>query len=201
MAKGSSSVNQRAYAAGWARARRQENTAVLRAIKLERGCIDCGYNAHPSALDFDHRNPAAKSFTISKAVTSRNVASLLIEVAKCDVRCANCHRIRSFQDRWGNHVVRPRPPKPPRPPKKVKPMGPGPARGTRNASAKLDEATVLLIRQLGASVVSGAQGRRPAGQMSWAALGRQFNISAIQARNIAQGSSWAHVDPGRGADV
>lgn len=68
--------------------------ATLDAIKLERGCIDCGYNASPEALHFDHRDPDTKSGNLSNMVGFSN-ERLLEEVNKCDVRCANCHAVRS----------------------------------------------------------------------------------------------------------
>ena len=64
----------------------------LRAIKTARGCLKCGYNEHFAALDFHHRNPEEKLFGLAE---SRNYSweSVLIEVAKCDVMCRNCHAI------------------------------------------------------------------------------------------------------------
>lgn len=72
----------------------------LAAIKLERGCIDCGYNAHPAALQFDHREPGTRNPGWDKSMASnatRNWNAILAEIAKCDVRCANCHAIRTFE--------------------------------------------------------------------------------------------------------
>jgi hypothetical protein len=47
-------------------------------------------------VDFDHRDPAAKAFNV---MTGRamlmSTQRVLAEVAKCDIVCANCHRIRS----------------------------------------------------------------------------------------------------------
>lgn len=68
--------------------------ATLADIKLARGCIDCGYNLHAEALHFDHRDPDSKEFGIAQNLL-RNWETILLEVAKCDVRCANCHAVRS----------------------------------------------------------------------------------------------------------
>lgn len=43
-------------------------------------------------LDFHHRDPHTKSFTISKSYR-RKLAALTAEVEKCDLLCATCHRI------------------------------------------------------------------------------------------------------------
>ena len=85
------------------RERRADYQARLDRIKMDQGCIDCGYDAHPRALDFDHRGDAPKLFNVSKIL--RLTASwerIAAEVAKCDVRCANCHRIRTAE---GNHYT------------------------------------------------------------------------------------------------
>ena len=61
----------------------------------QAGCKDCGIK-DPRVLDFDHRNPATKSFTVSRFLNgSHTLKRIQVEVAKCDVRCANCHRLRT----------------------------------------------------------------------------------------------------------
>ena len=62
----------------------------LNRLKLRRGCVDCGYKAWPSALHFDHRPGEVKAFEIGAAVHYA-WDTIMAEVAKCDVRCANCH--------------------------------------------------------------------------------------------------------------
>lgn len=58
-------------------------------------CVDCGEH-DPVALEFDHRDPATKIDTVSHMVTKmRPLSDILAEIAKCDVRCANCHRKRT----------------------------------------------------------------------------------------------------------
>lgn len=74
----------------------------LARVKTTRGCVDCGYSANPVALDFDHVDPATKRFTIAMS-GNRQWTQVLDELAKCVVRCANCHRIRSAEQnraRW-----------------------------------------------------------------------------------------------------
>lgn len=68
---------------------------MVRDIKLARGCKDCGYCGHPDALEFDHLRD--KKFTIAEG--RRNVDKLLEEIEKCEVVCANCHRIRTANRR------------------------------------------------------------------------------------------------------
>jgi hypothetical protein len=44
-------------------------------------------------LEFDHL--ADKSFDIGQALSYRNWQSILDEIEKCEVVCANCHRRRT----------------------------------------------------------------------------------------------------------
>lgn len=65
----------------------------LKAIQLYGGkCQVCGYDKHPSVLDFHHIDPATKSFGISSGGFSRSWASIESEIKKCILVCANCHR-------------------------------------------------------------------------------------------------------------
>lgn len=61
-------------------------------------CIDCWYNKNPAALQFDHIWD--KSFTISHKIRSLWLDSIMNEVGKCEVRCANCHLIKTSKDYW-----------------------------------------------------------------------------------------------------
>lgn len=81
------------------RVRRQqkEYTAWLASIKLENGCIDCGYKDHPAAMEFDHVR-GEKLFQLACG-QGRSKKVLLAEIAKCDVVCSNCHHIRTYERR------------------------------------------------------------------------------------------------------
>ena len=57
-------------------------------------CLQCGFNDHPAALDFHHRDPATKMYSVGQMwVTAKSIEAMKEEIAKCDVLCANCHRI------------------------------------------------------------------------------------------------------------
>ena len=56
-------------------------------------CMDCKQSFPPICMDFDHRGDEEKLFNISQATTA-SVEILLAEIAKCDVVCSNCHRVR-----------------------------------------------------------------------------------------------------------
>lgn len=87
-----------------ARRRYASRRALIDSIKTERGCVDCGYNAHPEALEFDHSDPTSKAFNVSTN-WSRRWEDVLAEIAKCEVRCANCHAVRSKAGAHGRPVV------------------------------------------------------------------------------------------------
>lgn len=75
-------------------------------IKLAGGCIDCGYADNAVALDFDHRNPELKILGVS-AMLTYSWARIIAELDKCDIRCANCHRIRTHLLNQSQHRRRP----------------------------------------------------------------------------------------------
>lgn len=78
----------------WRRQRQQKFHHFIQEYKLARGCLDCGYRDHADALQFDHvRGTKLRS----PSTIPGSLPALKVELAKCDVRCANCHAIRSAQ--------------------------------------------------------------------------------------------------------
>jgi hypothetical protein len=76
---------------------RAKRRAWLDEYKLKAGCADCGYRAHPRALDFDHIG-TDKVGDVGRMMHSRMAWSIILaEIAKCEVVCANCHRIRTYE--------------------------------------------------------------------------------------------------------
>ncbi len=79
-------------------ARKKLHRQRIRDIKLIRGCMDCGYNACADALEFDHRDGTTKKFGLATN-SSCSWTVILEEMVKCDVVCANCHRVRTADRR------------------------------------------------------------------------------------------------------
>ena len=75
---------------------RRERIAYLVDYFATHPCADCG-ESDPVVLEFDHLDPKAKSFTIGGSISDRSWQSILDEIAKCDVVCANCHRRRTMK--------------------------------------------------------------------------------------------------------
>lgn len=75
----------------------QSRRTLIDKIKVERGCSICGYKAHAAALDFNHII-GDKNFSISQ---DPKVAlhKLLGEINKCEILCANCHRVHTYEHR------------------------------------------------------------------------------------------------------
>lgn len=69
------------------------------AIKLRRGCADCGWRGWARGLDWDHvRGPKVATIAILIGKI-RPWSEVLAEMKKCEVVCANCHRIRTCERR------------------------------------------------------------------------------------------------------
>ena len=59
-------------------------------------CMDCDGSFPPACMDFDHRDPASKVDGVTRMVNANlSLDRILAEIAKCDLVCANCHRIRT----------------------------------------------------------------------------------------------------------
>jgi hypothetical protein len=74
------------------RTRNEQRMAQLIEFLRANPCADCG-ERDPLVLEFDHLGN--KEFNISKGFSGRNWQSILDEMAKCEVVCANCHRRRT----------------------------------------------------------------------------------------------------------
>jgi hypothetical protein len=85
-----------------ARARKQalalERTTYLIDYFNSHPCADCG-ESDPVVLEFDHLDTEAKSFDIGQSLPYRKWESILEEMEKCEVVCANCHRRRTARRR------------------------------------------------------------------------------------------------------
>lgn len=68
-------------------------------------CIDCDTVYAFCVMDFDHRPEEIKSFGIATKndllATPERISQLEKEIDKCDLVCANCHRVRTHIERRG----------------------------------------------------------------------------------------------------
>jgi hypothetical protein len=76
-----------------------KKTQFLAELK-DRPCLDCGGKFPPECMDFDHVR-GEKLFGVGTGVT-KGYATILAEIEKCEIVCANCHRIRTKSRRRAN---------------------------------------------------------------------------------------------------
>jgi ferredoxin len=68
-------------------------------------CADCGVKYPPYVMDFDHVR-GEKQLNLSRLRNSRLAwAKLVAEIEKCEVVCANCHRMRTRLRSEGGEVM------------------------------------------------------------------------------------------------
>jgi hypothetical protein len=87
--------NGERYYQKYTKEKREEFRKRSDEYKLALGCIDCGYKENSLALEFDHVN-GKKTRCVSQY---NNWDLALLEISKCVVRCANCHRIKTFTNK------------------------------------------------------------------------------------------------------
>jgi hypothetical protein len=83
----------RAKSVRGAKKRRTKLRQMLAELK-DVPCMDCRGKFPTCVMDFDH-GTSAKNFAISTRLVEVSRERLLTEIAKCEVVCANCHRIRT----------------------------------------------------------------------------------------------------------
>lgn len=76
--------------------RKSRNRDYVRQIKMNAQCADCGL-ADWRVLDFDHLPGTVKERGIAKVLGGWSIARIEREIAKCEIVCANCHRIRTLE--------------------------------------------------------------------------------------------------------
>jgi len=76
---------------------RKKKIVRYRNFMKTQKCIKCGFDDY-RALQWHHRNPSEKSFTIASQSTHTSWEKLMKEIDKCDCLCANCHFILHHPD-------------------------------------------------------------------------------------------------------
>jgi hypothetical protein len=71
--------------------------------KIKKGCAHCNYNKEAVALDFHHANRDDKIINVSShwKTSWKQYEKMKMEMKKCIVLCANCHRIEEKRIRDG----------------------------------------------------------------------------------------------------
>ena len=85
------------------KARRAELQARVNNLKF-KPCMDCEWKFDVHCMQFDHRDPKQKLFSIATAVAQCYEWSRIEqEIKKCDLVCANCHAVRTWRQRHGRN--------------------------------------------------------------------------------------------------
>ncbi|MDN4159978.1 hypothetical protein [Nocardioides abyssi] len=77
------------------------------ALKMRLGCADCGWAGWARGLDWDHARGVKKHRIADLINHGGPVERLVRELGKCDVVCANCHRVRTSTRLLAQPPVRP----------------------------------------------------------------------------------------------
>ena len=71
---------------------------------LRHPCVDCG-EGNPVVLEFDHVRGDKVNAVSNMVQRQFSIAALDEEIAKCEVRCANCHKIKTAREHgWHVHI-------------------------------------------------------------------------------------------------
>lgn len=114
---------QRAYGRAWYAANKEKTVARARAnsqryrarnkkyvddLRSATPCTDCGNSYPPYVMDFDHLDGEEKFRNVADMVGRAVSLELLqLEIAKCEIVCANCHRERTYQRRQHDPLIQP----------------------------------------------------------------------------------------------
>jgi len=172
-------------------ARRQTAKSFVDAYKEARPCADCGRKFPAVAMDLDHVR-GGKVRNVSGLVSGSYKLELIkAEIAKCDVVCACCHRIRTAKRKENvSPRVKVRAAKNESEPFFVAPKRYARGelvRGSKGPHAKLSESDVVSIR------ARALAGDRP---VSLAAV---FGVSVFTIYAILSRQTWTHVPGGQPA--
>lgn len=74
---------------------REENRQKIFNFLSSKHCADCS-ESNILVLEFDHKDPEKKNFNVTSCLDS-SWKTILKEIIKCDIRCSNCHSIKTHE--------------------------------------------------------------------------------------------------------
>ena len=78
--------------------RKERIRAYIQSLKTAP-CTDCGVVYPYYVMDFDHVRGEKKFGIATVGGMSRSMQQIIEEITKCDLVCANCHRVRTHSNR------------------------------------------------------------------------------------------------------
>lgn len=155
----------------------QRNRRFIYEYLQQSKCVDCGEKRW-QVLEFDHVR-GKKNRNVSSMITGTwSLASIAAEISKCDVRCANCHRMKTCKDfnflkaDWDNNSQITYPSK----------KYTTTYRGEAHLSAKLTEADVHAIRKEYIPRIN-----------SHSKLAKKYNVSESVIQAVLKRRTWKHI--------
>ena len=76
---------------------RTEIRQYVQGLKEAVACIDCGVTYPYYVMDFDHLDGSIKENDINFLSNTGRIGAVKREIEKCEIVCANCHRIRTHK--------------------------------------------------------------------------------------------------------
>ena len=70
----------------------------IRDLKEKSPCLDCGINYPYYVMDFDHVR-GQKHKNVMELIPTLSKKKIDEEIAKCELVCSNCHRVRTHMRR------------------------------------------------------------------------------------------------------
>jgi len=77
---------------------RKRNKDYVAFVKSLSCCVDCGED-NPIVLEYDHVRGEKRMCVSDMARQSYSIKTIQREIDKCELRCANCHRIVTYERR------------------------------------------------------------------------------------------------------
>ncbi len=76
----------------------ERNRKYIKKYLSKHPCVDCRED-DIIVLDFDHVRGTKKKSVSTLARNCASIRTLQEEISKCDIRCANCHRRKNYNER------------------------------------------------------------------------------------------------------
>ena len=151
------------------------NRTLIREYLSTHPCVDCGDDRW-EVLEFDHVR-GEKEQTVGFLSREGSIERIEKEIEKCDVRCANCHRLKTIKEdnHWRNTWDTDPPISPPFRPQKY-------MKGEGHLQSKLTEKQVLAIRE------EYANGGTP-----YRVLASKYGVGWSTIERIIKRETWKHV--------
>jgi hypothetical protein len=159
----------------WRERTRMRNRVFIYTTLKQSHCIDCG-DKRWQVLEFDHVR-GTKEIGICEMINRKcSLERIEKEIAKCEVRCANCHRLKTaVQFGWYKGIWDDMP--------DIPKLSPKPSmKGESHHKAILTEKKVQSIRKL-----------YKRGNTTYKELAEKFRVSKATIQAIINGRLWKHI--------